>query len=124
MNHCSHWTRFYGHPAYRDFDLYDEGLRYVFPEGNEGMIFEDGSSFIGFSASRVVDRGDGRTERSEDGIERTHEQIRAASRGATPTRTCGCSRSSSSYWKPAFRQPPLQRAGAVGSARRAGAAAR
>ena len=36
MNHCSHWTRFYGHPAYRDFDLYDEGLRYVFPERTRG----------------------------------------------------------------------------------------
>ena len=55
MNHCSHWTRFYGHPAYRDFALNDEGLRYVFPDENEGMIFDDGSSFIGFSASRVVD---------------------------------------------------------------------
>ena len=21
MNYCSHWTRFYGHPAYRDFNL-------------------------------------------------------------------------------------------------------
>src|SRR3954464_14587103 len=28
MNHCSHWTRFYGHPAYRDFSLYEECLRY------------------------------------------------------------------------------------------------
>ena len=52
MNHCSHWTRFYGHPAYRDFNLYDEGLRYVFPEGNEAMVFEDGSSFVGYSAWR------------------------------------------------------------------------
>ena len=31
MNHCSHWTRFYGHPAYRDFALYDEGLRTCSP---------------------------------------------------------------------------------------------
>ena len=80
MNHCSHWTRFYGHPAYRDFDLYDEGLRYVFPEGNEGMIFEDGSSFIGYSSSRVVDAETGRTEPWPEGFERTHEQIRAFSR--------------------------------------------
>src|SRR6476646_5014153 len=64
MNPCSHWTRFYGHPAYRDFDLYDEGLRYVFPEGNEAMVFDDGTAFTGYSASRVVDPVTGRQERS------------------------------------------------------------
>jgi beta-carotene ketolase (CrtO type) len=75
MNHCSHWTRFYAHPAYRDLALHEEGLRYVFPEQNEGMIFDDGSSFVGFSASRVVDAKTGRQERSVANIERTHEQI-------------------------------------------------
>ena len=80
MNHCSHWTRFYAHPAYRDFSLYDEGLRYVFPEENEGMIFDDGSSFVGFSASRVVDPQTGRQERSEQNIQRTWEQIARFSR--------------------------------------------
>jgi phytoene dehydrogenase-like protein len=75
MNHCSHWTRFYGHPAYRDFDLANEGLRYLFPEQNEGMIFDDGSSFIGYSASRVVDEATGRQERWDEGIQRTFEQI-------------------------------------------------
>ena len=75
MNHCSHWTRFYGHPAYRDFALYDEGLRYVFPEQNEGMIFDDGSSLIGHSAYRVVDPATGRQERSEENIRATWEQI-------------------------------------------------
>lgn len=75
MNHCSHWTRFYSHPAYRDFSLHDEGLRYLFPEENEGMIFDDRSSFIGLSASRVIDTRTGRQERSEENIARTHEQI-------------------------------------------------
>ena len=75
MNHCSHWTRFYAHPAYRDFALYDEGLRYVFPEQNEGMIFDDGSSLIGHSAYRVVDPATGRQERSEENIRATCEQI-------------------------------------------------
>src|SRR4029079_17366121 len=55
MNRYSHWTRFYSHPAYRDFDLYAEGLRYVFPEGNEAMVFDDRTAFVGWSASRVVD---------------------------------------------------------------------
>ena len=75
MNHCSHWTRFYGHPAYRDFALREHGLQYLFPDENEGMIFDDGTSLVGFSASRVVDTTTGRTERSEENIRRTHEQI-------------------------------------------------
>ena len=86
MNHCSHWTRFYGHPAYRDFALHDEGLQYVFPEENEGMIFDDGSSFIGFSASRVVDARTGRQEPSSENIEKTANRSRG-SRRPTPTRT-------------------------------------
>ena len=80
MNYCSHWTRFYGHPAYRDFNLRQEGLRYTFPDENEGMVFDDGSSFIGYSAFRVVDPLTGAQERSEANIRRTHEQIARFSR--------------------------------------------
>ena len=75
MNHCSNWTRFYSHPAYRDFGLADEGLRYVFPEQNEGMIFDDGTSFIGYSASVVTDPATGQVERSDANVQRTYEQI-------------------------------------------------
>ena len=76
MNHCSHWTRFYGHPAYRDFNLYGEGLRYVFPEGNEAMVFDDGSAFVGWSAYRVVDEVGGQAPWAE-GVARTEAAIRA-----------------------------------------------
>jgi len=99
MNHCSHWTRFYGHPAYREFGLYDEGLRYVFPEENEGMIFDDGSSLIGFSASRVVDPTTGRQERSEQNIEKTAEQI---AHFPTRRRTSSCSTPTSSIGRRRF----------------------
>jgi phytoene dehydrogenase-like protein len=75
MNVCAHWTRFYGHPAYRDFDLGAEGLRYVFPDENEGMVFEDGSSYIGYSAFRVVDSVTGRQEFSQANVDRTYKQI-------------------------------------------------
>ena len=54
-------------------------MEYVFPEQNEGMIFEDGSSFIGYSAYRVVDQVTGRTELAEDNIKKTFEQIRGFS---------------------------------------------
>lgn len=75
MNNYSHWTRFYSHPAYRDFALYDEGLRYEFPEGNEAMVFDDGSSFVGWSAWKVVDEH-GTQQPSAEGVKRTEEAIR------------------------------------------------
>lgn len=103
MNHCSHWTRFYGHPAYQDFGLYDEGLRYVFPDENEGMIFDDGSSFIGFSASRVVDATSGRQERSDPNIERTAEQISRFSKPDADT-YLELLDAYERYWKAAFRR--------------------
>ena len=103
MNHCSHWTRFYAHPAYRDFDLGNEGLRYVYPEANEGMIFDDGSSFIGYSAYRVVDEVTGATERSQEGIDRTVEQIRRFSNRDAETYLRLLDRFER-YWKSAFRR--------------------
>jgi beta-carotene ketolase (CrtO type) len=103
MNHCSHWTRFYGHPAYRDFNLREEGLRYFFPEQNEGMIFDDGSSFIGYSASRVVDPATGRQERSEENINRTFEQIARFSKRDAET-YLGLLDAYENHWKDAFRR--------------------
>jgi phytoene dehydrogenase-like protein len=74
LNHCSHWTRFYSHPAFADFDLGAEGLRYVFPEGNEAMVFDDGTAFVGWSAYRVVDQR-GTQEPWPEGVERTAASI-------------------------------------------------
>jgi beta-carotene ketolase (CrtO type) len=76
QNPCAHFTRFYTHPAYQDFNLREEGLQYIFPDENEGMIFDDGTSFIGYSAFRVVDPHTGRTEYAENNVKKTYEQIR------------------------------------------------
>src|SRR5512135_3056183 len=103
MNHCSHWTRFYAHPAYRDFELYDEGLRYVFPDENEGMIFDDGSSFVGFSAARVVDARTGRTERADENVQRTYDQIARFSARDADTYT-ELLDAYERHWKNAFRR--------------------
>jgi beta-carotene ketolase (CrtO type) len=103
MNHCSHWTRFYSHPAYRDFDLAGEGLRYVFPEQNEGMIFDDGSSFIGYSASTVVDPASGRVERSDANVQRTFEQIASVSPRDAET-YMSLLGAYEMHWKRAFRR--------------------
>ena len=78
QNPCAHWTRFYGHPAYQDFSLKQLGLSYVFPEGNEAMVFDDGSVFVGYSAAKVVDDA-GRAELWAEGVARTEANIRAFS---------------------------------------------
>jgi phytoene dehydrogenase-like protein len=103
MNYCSHWTRFYGHPAYSDFDLAGEGLRYLFPEENEGMIFDDGSSFVGYSAYRVVDAATGRQERSDENIAKTQEQIAGFSARDADTYLDLLDKYER-YWKQAYRR--------------------
>ncbi|GAA3732413.1 phytoene desaturase family protein [Salinactinospora qingdaonensis] len=100
MNHYSHWTRFYSHPAYRDFDLHSEGLRYVFPEGNEAMVFDDGTAFLGWSAYRVVDEF-GRQEPWPEGVARTEAAIREFSDVDADT-YLRCLEAYDTEWKRAF----------------------
>jgi phytoene dehydrogenase-like protein len=46
LNPCAHWTRFYSHPAYNDFNLREKGLEYVFPEQSEAMVFDDDTCLV------------------------------------------------------------------------------
>ncbi len=101
MNYCSHWTRFYGHPAYRDLGLEAEGLRYVFPDENEGMVWEDGTSFVGYSAFKVVDHATGRQAYAQENVDRTHAQIARFSRRDADT-YLDLLEKYSRHWKPAF----------------------
>lgn len=101
MNRFAHWTRFYGHPAYRDFNLQAEGLRYVFPDDSQGVVFDDGSSFIGYSAFTVVDHSTHRHAYSQDNVDRTHAQIRRFSPRDADT-YLDLLEKYSRYWKPAF----------------------
>ncbi|MDA8335060.1 MAG: NAD(P)/FAD-dependent oxidoreductase [Peptococcaceae bacterium] len=75
QNPCAHFTRFFGHPAYKDFNLREFGLSYVFPDQNEGMVFDDGSSFVGYSAYKVTDPWTGKEEFSHENFQKTYEQI-------------------------------------------------
>jgi len=75
QNPCAHFTRFYGHPSYDDFQLREKGLAYVYPDHSEGMIYDDGMSFMGFTAWKVADIDTGRAEFSEDNAQRTTDQI-------------------------------------------------
>lgn len=71
LNPCAQWTRFYGHPAYSDFDLREKGLEYIFPEGNEAMIFDNDTCLVGYSALKVVDPLTGKTEVSNENLQKT-----------------------------------------------------
>jgi beta-carotene ketolase (CrtO type) len=75
LNPCANWTRFYGHPAYRDFNLREKGLEYIFPEENEAMIFDNDTCLVGYSAFKVVDPVTGKTAFSEENFQRTLKEI-------------------------------------------------
>ncbi|WP_028321572.1 phytoene desaturase family protein [Desulfatiglans anilini] len=103
MNFCAHFTRFFGHPAYKEFNLRDEGLEYVFPDTNEAIVFDDDTSYLGYAAWRVVDPKTGRVEFSEKNVQKTYEQIRRFSKNDAETYL----RLTELYkekWRPAFKK--------------------
>jgi phytoene dehydrogenase-like protein len=75
LNECAHWTRFYSHPAYSDFNLREKGLEYLFPEQSEAMVFDNDTCLVGYSALRVVDPLTGRAEFSKENTEKTLHEI-------------------------------------------------
>ena len=75
LDDCAHWTRFYSHPAYSDFNLREKGLEYVFPEHSEAMVFDNDTCLIGYSALRVVDPLTGRAEFSQENAQKTITEI-------------------------------------------------
>lgn len=79
-NVFAHFTRFYSHPAYADFHLRAEGLEYIFPDQNEGIVFDDDTAFVGYSAFRVVDAVSGRAEYAPENVQKTYDQIARFSR--------------------------------------------
>lgn len=85
MNFCAEYSRFYGHPAYRTFDLYDEGLHYVAPETGTGIVFDDGSSLLGYPAWVLTDPKTGAIEYSEANVQKTYEQVAQFSRADAET---------------------------------------
>ena len=74
-NTCAHWTRFYSHPAYEDFNLRDYGLQLVFPEGGQGMVFDNGTCIVGYTAEPVADQITGRSEFSAENAAKTIAEI-------------------------------------------------
>jgi beta-carotene ketolase (CrtO type) len=85
LNECAHWTRFYSHPAYSDFNLREKGLEYIFPDHSEAMVFDNDTCLIGYSSMRVVDPLTGRAEFSDENTKKTLEQISRFSRNDANT---------------------------------------
>jgi beta-carotene ketolase (CrtO type) len=75
MPFCSEYSRFYSHPAFHDFNLYDEGLRYVGPKTGAGMVFDDGSSVVIYPPWELADPKTGATKYSKENVKKTYEQI-------------------------------------------------
>ncbi|MBN1841722.1 MAG: NAD(P)/FAD-dependent oxidoreductase, partial [Deltaproteobacteria bacterium] len=103
MNFCAHFTRFFGHPAYKEFNLREEGLEYIFPETNEAIIFDDDTSYLGYAAWRVVNPQTGEVEFNEENVKKTHEQILQFSKNDAETYL----RLTEIYkekWRPAFKK--------------------
>ena len=75
LNPGANWTRFYGHPAYSDFNLREKGLEYIFPDESEAMIFDNDTCLVGYSALKVVDPVTGKTELSHENLQKTLNEI-------------------------------------------------
>jgi len=85
MAFCAQYTRFYAHPAFRDFNLYDEGLRYVAPETGAGIVFDDGSSIVTYPAWVLKDPRTGESEFVEKNVKKTYDQIAQVSKADAET---------------------------------------
>ena len=81
QNPCAHFTRFWAHPAYRDFDLPGKGLKYVFPDHNEGIVFPDG-----IGVHRLLGPGGRPGDGSRDVLRRERQAHLRRDRQAEPAR--------------------------------------
>ena len=100
-NFCAHFTRFCGHPAYKDFNLIDEGLEYVFPDTNEAIIFDDETAYLSYAAFPVVNPKTGETRFSEKNLKKTYDQISRFSK-ADAEAYLNLTEKYREKWRPAF----------------------
>ena len=76
FNVSANWTRFYGHPAYKDFGLREKGLEYFFPDESEAMVFDNDTCLVEYSAMKVIDPITGATEMSHENLQKSLNEIR------------------------------------------------
>jgi phytoene dehydrogenase-like protein len=75
MNPIAQGAAFYSHPSYRDFNLAEKGLKFLFPNKSHSIIFDNDTCLVGYPANKVVDPGSGRTEYSEHNVQKTLNEI-------------------------------------------------
>ncbi len=78
-NPCAHSTRFHSHPAYRDFNLAEKGLDLVFPPVGQGAAWPDGKCIVTYPTWPVVDKMTGRTEFSQENMDKTFKSFATVS---------------------------------------------
>lgn len=98
---CAHFTRFYGHPAFHDFNLYDEGLHYVAPETGAGILFDDQSYFLCYPAWVLTDPKTGKVEFSDANVKKTYNSIVRISKADAET-YLDLTEKAKTIWGPAF----------------------
>lgn len=103
QNPCAHFTRMFGNPAYHDFNLRHYGLQYVFPEGNEAMVFPDESCFVGYTCFPVEDPNTGKEGFSESNFQKTYNEIARFSKRDADTYEWLVDKYQK-YWRHAFRK--------------------
>ncbi len=102
QNTCAHFTRFWAHPAYTDFNLREYGLKYIFPDTNEGMVYPDGTCYVGYSAWKV-DPLTGKEELSNENVKKTYNEIARFSKNDAETYLDLLDKYQKK-WRPAFRE--------------------
>jgi len=103
QNPCAHFTRMFGNPAYHDFNLRHYGLQYVFPEGNEAMVFPDETCFVGYTCFPVEDPNTGKEGFSETNFQKTYNEIAKFSKRDADTYEWLVDKYQK-YWRHAFRR--------------------
>jgi beta-carotene ketolase (CrtO type) len=72
---CATFTRFYNHPAYTDFKLWEKGLNHLFPELSTGIIFDDETYIIAYPLFEVEDELTGKTRFVTENMEKLYKEI-------------------------------------------------
>jgi len=75
INPLAQGASFSTHPSYRDFSLAEKGLKFIYPEQRQAIVFDNDTCLVGYPAFKVVDSGSGKAEYSEENVQKTLNEI-------------------------------------------------
>ena len=90
---------------------------YVYPDHSEGMIYDDGTSFMGYTAWKVTDIDTGKAEFNEGNAQKTIDDIARFSKRDADT-AYNLLEKYRKKWRAAFHEWRYNAAHTLGSARR------